>query len=83
MQGILSESDSGYIRVVINNLIEEKKRPFHMLADHCRIFPEGNQWCILYGDNVQEGVTGFGDTPIAASFDFDNNWYNAKAGEPA
>lgn len=27
---------------------------------------DGNQWCVLYGANLQEGIAGFGDTPISA-----------------
>ena len=25
-------------------------------------YKDGNQWCILIGDNIQEGICGFGDT---------------------
>jgi len=35
---------------------------------------EGNKWCALYGDNLQDGVAGFGDSPAAAMWDFDCNW---------
>jgi len=35
---------------------------------------DGNQWCALYGDNLQSGVAGFGDTPEKAMEDFDKNW---------
>lgn len=31
-----------------------------------RIYPDGDQWCVLYGDNLQDGVCGFGDTAEAA-----------------
>lgn len=31
---------------------------------------DGNQWCVLYGDNLQDGVAGFGDTPYLAVLDF-------------
>lgn len=30
-----------------------------------KIFPDGNQWCALYGSSVKNGVCGFGDTPVA------------------
>jgi len=43
-----------------------------------RVFPDGNQWCVLYGDNIQEGVCGFGDTPYLAVVDFNNQWYKSK-----
>lgn len=55
--------------------------PFILLKP--RIFPDGNQWCALYGDNIQEGVAGFGDTPAKAQTDFDKNWLNQKLGNTA
>lgn len=41
-----------------------------------RISKDGNQWCVLYGDNLQEGVAGFGDTPHMAILDFNKAMYN-------
>jgi hypothetical protein len=35
------------------------------------ISADGTAWCALLGDNLQEGVAGFGDTPDAAMRDFD------------
>ena len=59
----------------------ELSRPFMLLRP--KIFPDGNQWCALYGDNLQEGVAGFGDTPAKAAVQFDVEWLNAKAGRAA
>lgn len=39
-----------------------------------RISIDGNQWCALYGDDLQKGVCGFGDSPGEAMADFDKNW---------
>ena len=36
---------------------------------------DGNKWCALYGENLQEGVAGFGDSPAEAYADFDRNWH--------
>jgi len=33
-------------------------------------YKDGNTWCILLGDNIQEGVCGFGYTIIDAMMDF-------------
>lgn len=41
---------------------------------------DGNQWCALYGDNLQDGVAGFGDSPDLAMRDFDKNWLAAMQG---
>lgn len=35
---------------------------------------DGNQWCALYGANLQDGIAGFGDSPAAAMADFDHRW---------
>jgi len=43
-----------------------------------RVFPDENKWCALYGEDIQNGVAGFGDTPDAATRDFDRNWYAQK-----
>lgn len=34
-------------------------------------FQDGNQWCVLWGKNLMEGVSAFGETPIAAIRNFD------------
>lgn len=36
---------------------------------------DGNQWCALYGENLQDGVGGFGKSPAEAMTDFDKNWH--------
>ena len=43
------------------------------------VFPDGDQWCALYGDNIQEGVCGFGDSPYAACSAFDKAWHEPIA----
>lgn len=39
-----------------------------------KLSKDGNQWCWLYGDNLQEGIAGFGDTPERAAAAFDSAW---------
>lgn len=39
---------------------------------------DGNQFCYLYGENLQEGIAGFGDTPYLAMRDFYNRFMNEK-----
>lgn len=43
------------------------------------LFQDGNQWCALYGENIQSGIAGFGDTPEKAMLNFDIQWLNAKS----
>jgi len=35
---------------------------------------DGNMWCALLGENLQEGVAGFGATPAKAMWSFDQAW---------
>ena len=39
-----------------------------------KIFKDGDRWCCLYGDNIQEGIAGWGDTPYRACCEFDTIW---------
>lgn len=55
---------------------EEARRTPHVLM-RPTISIDGNKWCALYGENLQDGVAGFGDTPAEAMADFDKAW-NAK-----
>ena len=36
---------------------------------------DGNSWIALYGDDLQVGCSGHGDSPDAAMWDFDKNWH--------
>ena len=56
----------------------ERARPFILLRP--KVFPDGNQWCVLYGENLQDGVCAFGNTPAEAALKFDIEWLSAKAG---
>lgn len=40
-----------------------------------RLSLDGDQWCALYGSNLQNGVSGFGSTPALAMENFDKAWY--------
>ena len=31
-----------------------------------KLYLDGNQWCALHGENLQEGVSGWGDSPLEA-----------------
>ena len=47
-----------------------------------RIYIDGDQWCALYGDNIQDGVCGFGDSPEKAMQDFNRNWLTSLTPNP-
>ncbi len=55
---------------------EEKQKEHSMSAEEVltraglKPYKDGNQWCILAGDNIQEGICGFGDTIDEALYQF-------------
>jgi len=51
----------------------EHTRPSIMFKPALSI--DNGHWCALYGDNLQDGVAGFGDSPHQAMLDFDSNWH--------
>ena len=59
----------------------EQQRPSAIYRPSISI--DGNQWCALYGDNLQDGVAGFGDSPEAAMQDFDSQWQKKLESKPA
>lgn len=42
---------------------------------------DGDQWCALYGNNLQDGVAGFGDSPFEAMAAFNKAWIE-RLGKP-
>lgn len=53
-------------------------RPFIMLRP--KIYPDGDQWCVLLGEDLQMGVCAFGKTPDEASRNFDAEWLGTQKG---
>lgn len=51
----------------------EKLRPSFLYRPSICI--DGNKWMALYGENQQDGVAGFGDSPDLAYRAFDKAWY--------
>lgn len=48
-----------------------------------RLTADGTQWCALYGDDLQTGVAGFGDTPEKAMIAFDLAFLNEPTPDAA
>lgn len=57
---------------VVNEQSEYNK--FTMLRP--KLFKDGNSWCVLFGENIQEGIAGFGKTPHLAILGWNKNWHN-------
>jgi len=61
------------VRQQAHQVIDEYAAPSVMFKP--KLYPDGNQWCALYGENLQDGVAGFGDSPARAISDFNKNWH--------
>jgi hypothetical protein len=53
-------------------------RPSYIFKPNLSI--DGDMWCALYGDNLQDGIAGFGKTPELAYADFDKEWIKPLKG---
>ena len=79
--------DAGISRYVERAAAEVAEYASRVSDAHCRpsavyrpiLKIDGDQWCALYGDNLQDGVAGFGDTPSAAMRAFDKEWESSSA----
>ena len=70
----MSQDESLLYQEKIGLLIEQ--REFNLVALlKPKIFIDGNMWCVLYGDNIQEGVCGFGKSPAKAIYEFNKAWH--------
>ena len=56
----------------IRMAVFEYSRPSVLYRPNLTI--DGDQWCALYGENLQDGVAGFGKSPEDAMLDFDRAW---------
>jgi len=54
---------------------ENEFKLFQMLKPSLTM--DGNQWCVLYGEDLQVGIAGFGDSPHLAIMDFTSQWYKS------
>lgn len=42
-------------------------------------FKDGDHWCYLYGKDLVDGISGFGETISKAAANFTHKFYNEKA----
>ena len=70
---MFNERDSSHLREVMQGLAYElhayQTAPSTLYGP--KLSKDGDQWCALLGENLQEGVAGFGDTPQEAFTAFD------------
>jgi hypothetical protein len=65
-------SEERQIQFYYGDLRYQANRPSTIYKPSLSI--DGNKWCALYGENLQDGVAGFGDSPAEAYMDFDKEW---------
>lgn len=73
-----------YVKQTMFVAIHEYQRPSVMYRPSLSI--DGDQWCALYGEDLQSGVAGFGSSPSKAMDAFDVAWraeLEAKRSEKA
>ena len=61
------------VDIALEGLCYDLTRP-HVLYKP-KLYPDGNQWCALLGDNIMEGVVGFGSSPEKAMSAFDSAFF--------
>lgn len=54
----------------------ELRRQYWAVVLGLKPVQDGDQYCILWGDNLQEGVAGFGPTPFDAIKAFEQAMYD-------
>lgn len=74
-------NDMYIIRTAICEAAALQSRPSVVFRP--KVSLDGNMYCLLFGENLMEGVAGFGETMEAAARDFDKNWEHQKASTPA
>jgi len=72
-----NETQEGYVRMATAEALRNDAYARDSEAFRRGLIPflDGNQWCVLLGANLQEGIAGFGDTPATACKAFDKAWY--------
>jgi len=74
----MSENHTDFLTTEINNQAAQERQEFNLFAMlKPSIQRDGNQWCVLYGKDLQEGIAGFGDSPHHAVLDFNHQWYQS------
>ena len=80
--------DDSHIQAILQEAASLEDMAAHLKTLPCylyrpRLSIDGNQWCALYGENLQDGVAGFGDTPEDAYADFNKNWVQPLPDSPS
>lgn len=77
--------DISYQKAILQQEItcvsHEMQRPSVLFRP--RIYPDGDMWCALLGEDLECGVSGFGSTPSEACAAFDIAFWKGKTPDAA
>lgn len=76
-EAVTAEVEAARVRLEAMKFAQDESiRPFTRMlpSGQLKFSIDGNQWCVLLGENLQDGVAGFGSSPEEASRDFDREW---------
>lgn len=73
-EGLIDRLD--HIAGSLGTLVEVLGRPSAVFKLELSL--DGDQYCALYGADLQSGCAGFGATPALAMEDFDNQWRTSR-----
>ena len=65
------------IQTALSDIVHANSRP--SVLHRPQLYLDGNAWCALYGENIQEGVCAFGFSPEEAMRNFDVAWFQKLA----
>ncbi len=82
-QSMVANGVLNSVSIAVTTIAEDWGLAARELTRPCVVFRptltrDGDKWCALFGDDLQDGVAGFGDTPKAAMLAFDAAWENKK-----
>jgi len=66
-----------HIRESVNIIRGEWTRPSVLYP--VKVYVDGSAWCCLLGENIVEGVVGFGASPNEACLEFDIAWHKKES----
>jgi len=64
-----------YVQGVLEATIIERAEMNLVQMFGAKLTVDGDHWCWLYGDNLQDGIAGFGKSPYLAALDFNKNFH--------
>lgn len=71
----MSYASEESIRAAQYNAALEQMQPSVLYRP--RLFVDGDCYCALYGENLHDGIAGFGKTAQEAMRDFDERWVSS------